>query len=102
MKRMPQSRLRQIQGVIFQLPLMMTCVEFEDFIIDYLDDNLPARQKRLFDLHMKVCRECREYLKAYRLSIYLARSSIAQHSKNVLEDVPEDLLKAVVAVRKAS
>ena len=81
---------------------MLTCLEFEDFIIDYLDGNLPDRQRRLFDLHLKVCRECREYLRAYRLSIYLARNSLAPHKEIALEDVPEDLIMAVMEAREVN
>ncbi len=31
------------------LPLMITCEELDGFIDDYLEDMLPARQRRIFD-----------------------------------------------------
>ena len=37
-KIMPHSVRQRIKGIMFKLPMMITCVEFEDFILAYLDD----------------------------------------------------------------
>jgi len=75
--------------------MMISCSEFEDFILAYLDDALPPQKKFLFESHLKLCRECRAYLKAYRASVALTEAQ-----KEVpLEDVPEDLIKAALAAR---
>jgi predicted anti-sigma-YlaC factor YlaD len=62
---------------VFKLPFMMTCEAFEEFIDDYLDGALSFRQKFVFETHLKVCRECQEYLKEYASSIYLAKQQAA-------------------------
>ncbi len=89
--------MRRLHGALFKLPLMISCEQFEDFILAYLDDGLSTRQKTVFEMHLKLCRECRDYLAAYRASMELAKS-IADPD---LAEVPEDLIKAVVAARDA-
>lgn len=92
---------RRLHGLMFRLPAMITCREFEDFVLAYLEDELSPRQKRVFELHMKLCRECREYLAAYRRALDLAEG-LADEDAEVLEDVPEDLVDAVLAAQRKS
>ena len=80
---------------------MITCNEFESFILAYLEGDLPKRQKVVFEFHLKMCRECREYLQAYRASIELAREAHEAELKELTDQVPEDLVKAILAARKA-
>lgn len=97
--RKPTVR-RRIHGMMFKLPLMITCEAFEDFILAYLEGDLTARQKFVFELHLKMCRECRDYLKAYRASMKLTRDAFEREEEAVLpETVPEDLIKAVLDAR---
>ena len=44
----------------------MTCQELADFIMDYVDGNLPDVQHRTFEEHLAVCPSCIEYLKSYK------------------------------------
>lgn len=95
------SRRRRLHGMFFKLPLMITCTEFETFILAYLEDDLPPRRKSVFEFHLKVCRECRDYLAAYRASLELAKGALGQDRDHLDDDVPEDLVKAVLAARNA-
>ena len=101
MKSPKKSLKKRIHGAIFKLPLMITCNEFESFILAYLEGDLPKRQKVVFEFHLKMCRECREYLQAYRASIELAREAHEAELKELTDQVPEDLVKAIIAARKA-
>jgi predicted anti-sigma-YlaC factor YlaD len=101
MKSPKKSLKKRIHGAIFKLPLMITCNEFESFILAYLEGDLPKRQKVVFEFHLKMCRECREYLQAYRASIELAREAHEAELKELTDQVPEDLVKAILAARKA-
>ena len=86
--------LRWMKGMMLShMPLMITCAAFEDFILDYLEDDLPDRQKRVFELHLKLCRECRDYLAAYRQATALGKAAFAEPSAPVPDEVPEDLVK---------
>ncbi len=90
--------MRRIHGAMFKLPLMITCEAFEDFILAYLEDDLSPRQKFVFEMHLKLCRECRDYLKAYRASLELAKST--GQAQPLPDEVPEDLVAAVLAARE--
>ena len=94
MKTSMQKLMRRLHGALFKLPLMIDCGEFEGFILAYLDGGLPARQRFVFETHLKVCRECRDYLAAYRASLELARASYRDAPA-----APDDLVKAIVAAR---
>lgn len=100
MMGLSKRQMRRVHGVMFKLPLMITCEAFEDFILAYLDGDLPAKQKFVFELHLKVCRECRAYLRAYRASMELARNGLEQDGAFLPGDVPEDLVTAVVEARR--
>jgi len=90
-----------MKGVMLRgVPGMITCREFEAFILDYLDGVLPQRQRRIFDWHLNICAECREYLAAYQRSIELGRAVFDQPEDGVPDDVPEDLIRAVVKARR--
>ena len=92
---------RPIAAMMFQLPFMIDCEEFEAFIIDYLEENLSKRQRAKFDLHLKLCRECRDYLQSYRATMELTKAQTdIPFSKMGMGEVPEDLIKAVLAARK--
>lgn len=90
---------RRMQGVLFKMPMMITCREFEAFIIDYLDGDLLPEQSRKFELHLKICRECREYLAAYKASMEAAKQGLSDVDAPVPGEVPEDLIAAVIASR---
>ena len=80
---------------------MITCAEFEAFVLDYLEDDLPPAKRRIFELHLKMCRECRDYLEAYRRSIAMGRAVFHDPDATAPEDVPEDLIKAILDARSA-
>jgi RNA polymerase sigma-70 factor (ECF subfamily) len=84
---------RLVKGAVMAyLPMMITCRQFENFIMDYLEDSLSARQRRMFELHIRTCRECRDYLAAYHRSREIANATLT-----TLNDVPADLVKAVIS-----
>jgi len=90
---------RKIHGIMFRLPGMISCSEFEDFVLAYLEGELPRTQRLLFELHLKVCRECRQYLEAYRLTLKTTQK-ISRTELNNLADVPDDLIAAILDAKK--
>ena len=93
---------RKAKGLMFRHgPMMMTCAEFETFVLEYLSGSLPRRQKRIFELHLKICRECRDYLEAYRRSVKLGRAVFETPAAPLPEDVPEDLVNAILAANSS-
>lgn len=94
------SLKRRMQGIMFRMPLMITCKEFEDFIISYLEGGLTKHERRLFEIHLRFCRECREYLAVYKTSIEAAKKGVVDEALARPEAVPEDLVAAVIASRR--
>ena len=82
------------------MPWMITCREFEDFILAYLEGDLPEKQRFVFELHLKVCRDCRDYLAAYRRTIEVSKRAFESPDAPLPESVPEDLITAVLAAKR--
>ena len=92
--------MRWLKGLMLKhMHGMITCREFEEFIHDYLAGELPASKVRVFEWHLKLCRECREYLAAYRASLEIGRNSLGAPDAPPPDDVPEDLIKAILDAR---
>ncbi|MDH3212524.1 MAG: anti-sigma factor [Myxococcales bacterium] len=80
----------------------MNCREFVDFLMDYLDDTLPGRQRAALAEHMDECPDCEVYLETYRETVRLGRRICRDPEGPVPEDVPEGLVEAILAARRAS
>ena len=77
----------------------LTCQQLIDFIMSYLDNDLPDDQRAEFDRHMAACPSCVDYLKTYEKTVQLAKSCA---DDPVPADVPESLVQAILAARKKS
>ncbi|MGH1482850.1 MAG: anti-sigma factor family protein [Geminicoccales bacterium] len=96
------SMMRWMKGMMFKhMPFMITCIEFEDFIIDYLEGDLSERQRTVFEFHLRICRECREYLAAYRRTMEVSKMSSQSDRPRLPDSLPDDLIKAIREARKA-
>ena len=102
---MPGSLQRPMKWMrsmmLSHMPLMITCRQFEDFILAYLDGELPDKQKFIFELHLKICSDCRDYLAAYQRTIEISKRAFEKPDNPVPDDVPEDLVAAILAARDA-
>jgi anti-sigma factor RsiW len=77
----------------------MTCREFADFMADYLTDELPLDLRQLFDHHLTLCVNCQRYLAGYRQTVALGKRAFDDEHAALPADVPEDLVKAILAAR---
>jgi anti-sigma factor (TIGR02949 family) len=78
----------------------LTCRELLDFLMAYLDGELGSRERERFDRHLEVCPDCVRYLETYRETIRLERLC-REPDAPVPGDVPEELVRAVLAARRA-
>jgi predicted anti-sigma-YlaC factor YlaD len=76
----------------------MTCEEMVQFLMDYLDGDLPADQRASFEEHLRYCPPCVCYLQTYQECIKLGKICIKEEETTVA--VPEELVKAILAARK--
>lgn len=79
----------------------MTCREFADFIADYLSGELSPETRAQFDRHLQVCPNCVAYVSNYRDTVALGRRVFADEDATVPGDVPDDLVQAILASRRA-
>ena len=74
----------------------MSCREFVDFLMDYLDDDLEAEPRRVFEEHMQLCPPCVAFLDTYRETIRLGKFVCSEQQAAV----PEALVQAILAARR--
>jgi anti-sigma factor RsiW len=77
----------------------VTCREFADFIAGYLAGDIAPAVRREFEHHLEICENCRRYLASYQESVALGRHAFDDERAALPDDVPEDLLKAILAAR---
>ena len=80
----------------------MTCREFADFVMDYLSGELPPQTRAQFEEHLAACINCRRYLTNYEETVKLGRRAFDDEDAAVPPEVPEDLIKAILAARRPS
>ncbi|WP_299732128.1 zf-HC2 domain-containing protein [uncultured Tateyamaria sp.] len=84
--------------MLFRLPGIVNCEEIEGFILDYLEDELPKCQRQPFNVHLAMCKSCRTYLADYKTTL-TATAALSNEGDIALEDVPEDLIAAILRPR---
>ena len=77
----------------------MTCREFADFMADYLSGELGPELRHAFDYHLSLCVNCVRYLASYRETVALGKRAFEDQDAAVPAEVPEDLVKAILAAR---
>jgi anti-sigma factor RsiW len=80
---------------------LITCRETIEFLADYLDRALPPAQRDEFEYHLALCAPCVHYLNGYREAMRLGKSVFTEPESPIPPDVPEDLVKAILASRRA-
>jgi len=79
---------------------MITCKEFDDFVQSYFDNEISDFKRTRFERHLRICRECSDYLAAYKRTIELGNAVLHSANAPVSDDVPEGLIKAILDARK--
>lgn len=77
----------------------MKCRDFVEFLMAYLDGELPEEQRATFEEHMVECPPCVTYLDTYAETLRLGRTLCRDPEGPVPEDVPEGLVRAILAAR---
>jgi anti-sigma factor RsiW len=78
---------------------MITCRELIDFLMAYLDGELPPDERALFEEHLHVCPDCVNFLESYRVSAALGKS-LRCGDDQISAEVPEGLVQAILAARR--
>jgi anti-sigma factor RsiW len=79
---------------------VLTCREFVEFLMEFINEELEPDRRRLFLRHIAGCRDCAAYLESYRTTVALSRTC-ADSDEVLLEGaVPRGLIRAIVAARR--
>ena len=78
----------------------MTCHETVDLLAAYLDGELRAGDRSRVAGHLAGCPQCAAYLDSYRDTMRLAKGAAADPDDSGATDLPEGLVKAIVAARR--
>jgi anti-sigma factor RsiW len=78
----------------------VTCREFTAFLADYLAGELPSPQREAFHAHLAECPSCVAYMNTYQETILLGRAAFRPAEEDVPNDVPEELVQAILSARR--
>lgn len=73
------------------------CEEVITFLWAYLGGELPPEKAEEFERHLSVCPSCVNYIETYKKTVELSRGTFQPEEA---EEMPEDLLRAVMAARR--
>jgi anti-sigma factor RsiW len=77
----------------------MSCRTFIEFLSEYLAGELTEAERVEFEAHLAECSWCVAYLENYRQTIRLGKEALVQPTGPVPEEVPEELVQAILAAR---
>jgi anti-sigma factor RsiW len=78
----------------------MNCRQFIEFLTAYRAGELPDDQRAEFERHLQKCPPCVCYMRTYETTIELAKDCCCCDDTPVPDEVPDQLVKAILAARK--
>jgi anti-sigma factor RsiW len=75
----------------------VTCKDVASFILEYLENGLDRTTRTRFEHHLAICPNCVRYLAHYRATIAAGRDAFQEPSGTLPPEVPEDLVRAILA-----
>lgn len=70
----------------------MNCRQCVDFLMDYLEGQLPEAERKVFEQHLARCPPCVNYLETYRQAVELGKSAFCGEPC----EMPEELVRAIL------
>jgi anti-sigma factor RsiW len=74
----------------------VTCRDFADVLLDYVEAELPRETRWRFEEHMAICPDCAQYLQHYTDTITAGRRALAD---DLPAEVPDELVSAILQAR---
>lgn len=76
----------------------MNCRDVIDFLMHYLDGELPENEQTLFKKHLDECPACVNYLHNYQETVQLGKGCLCGPDSPLLP-IPEELVRAILSTR---
>jgi len=80
----------------------MTCRDVVDLLADHRSGELDRPTRERFEEHLRLCEQCAEYLRSYDDTVRLAKKAYLEPDAPAADEVPEQLIGAILASRSAS
>jgi anti-sigma factor RsiW len=77
----------------------MRCGELVQFLLDYLEGELPPDVAASFRDHLDKCPPCLVYLRTYQQTILTARRALCDDKPCSMPKVPEEMIRAILDAR---
>ena len=78
----------------------MICREVVEFLAEYLSGELQREQRLAFEEHLDACPQCVAYVESYKETVKLGKAAFSHSDENVPDEVPEELVQAILAARR--
>ena len=79
----------------------MKCRECAEFILSYLEGDLPLDERAAFEQHLGKCPPCERYMTQYRLTVKAGKHACAEQNAALPGAVPEELIRAILSSRRS-
>lgn len=77
------------------------CRELADFLLQYLEGELPSESRDEFERHLEDCPPCVHYVKSYERTVRLEKEAMRDPEAALPEEeAPEELVRAILAARE--
>ena len=77
----------------------MNCREFVEFLMAYVNHELPPAEATAFRRHISDCPPCIHYLETYRQTLELEKQAYAEEEE-LFQEAPENLVEAILKARR--
>jgi anti-sigma factor RsiW len=77
----------------------MRCLEFVEFLMAYLERELPTAEREEFERHLDRCPDCVNYLATYEETVRLGKGLCDDPDGPPPADAPDELVRAILAAR---
>lgn len=94
--------IRRKLGALFlaYFPGQISCQEFESFVYEYYERQLPEDQRKRFEFHMRICPMCESAFNVYVRTIELTGRVFDSQDELIPDEVPQELVNAMLAARR--
>lgn len=97
-----RTLLRRLKALMMRHgPGMLSCAEFEDFVLAYHEGELDARQRAVFERHMRMCPPCRVSFEHYRRTAALGRTLFTDDPDDAPAPVDPRLVTSILDARRS-
>jgi anti-sigma factor RsiW len=70
--------------------------------MEYGSDELSPDTRAQFECHLRLCGNCRKYVGSYEETVKLGKRAFEDEDAALPADVPEELVKAILASRRST